>query len=149
MKTFILCEVVSKTLVPPSGVGQCYPSGSGSTREGLSCVCASLALVIYKPVTASYSAHSLFTVERAERGSSSEFPYSQFQLFGFTVIFVIVIRGYLVSFVELVCCGVVRPAVTGSSSRVVGVYPISFLPSLVACTTPFWTHAKVNAGISR
>ena len=25
--TFNLCGVVSKTVVPPSGVGQCYPSG--------------------------------------------------------------------------------------------------------------------------
>ena len=34
-RLFILCEVVSKTVVPPSGEGQCYPSGSASTREGL------------------------------------------------------------------------------------------------------------------
>ena len=35
-------EVVSETVVsPPSGIGQCYPSGLASTREGLSCVCAS------------------------------------------------------------------------------------------------------------
>ena len=36
--TFILCEVVSETVVPPSGVGQCYPSGLASTREGFSCL---------------------------------------------------------------------------------------------------------------
>ena len=81
-------EVVSETVVPPpSGVGQCYPSGLASTRHLV--VCVRVMINRLHPVILH---HSLFVVNRAERGLSSGFAYSQFQLFGFTVIFVIVIR---------------------------------------------------------
>ena len=70
MDKFILCDAVTKTVVPPSGLGRWYPGGLVRYSGDLVAhkdMARESALGIYKSMLPSYSAPSLFDVRRAAR----------------------------------------------------------------------------------